>query len=284
MDFNFESNARAFTYLSGGKGDASADDKRPSFGDSFVLVYICKGRGKITIGSNEHLVKSGESFLVFPHITFAMKADSEDPWEYRWIEIKGSLATWLIEQTAFRKDSPVVGVFPDIGIEEMFDINSENSNTLYEICRINGKIFMLLSYYMEYFPCVAEKSTDYVFLAREYIQKNYRDPECTVKKVAYYIKIDRTYLYRLFKNETGMSVIEYLNKCRVSEASILLVDDNVSIKDVAYYVGFTDQMYFSRVFKRVTGHTPTEYRRLIKTPYKFKPWVKDSERPNKNIT
>ena len=82
-----------------------------------------------------------------------------------------------------------------------------------------------------------------------------------MQSVANHIKIDRTYLYRLFKEETGMSVIDYINNCRISKAEVLLIDENISIKDVAYSVGFTDQMYFSKVFKKLRGQTPTEFRR-----------------------
>ena len=122
-------------------------------------------------------------------------------------------------------------------------------------------MIILLSYYVEHFPCKDSENTSYAILARNYIEKNYRNPEFNVQSVANHIKIDRTYLYRLFKEETGMSVIDYINNCRISKAEVLLIDENISIKDVAYSVGFTDQMYFSKVFKKLRGQTPTEFRR-----------------------
>ena len=67
----------------------------------------------------------------------------------------------------------------------------------------------------------------------------------------------------LFKDETGLSVIDYINRHRISQAESMLSDQSLAIKDVAYSVGFSDQMYFSKVFKKHTGKTPTEYKRLI---------------------
>ena len=97
--------------------------------------------------------------------------------------------------------------------------------------------------------------------ARDYIDRNFREVDCTVKSVAEKIQIDRTYLYRLFKEETGMSVIEYINWCRIRRACTMLSNTLAQIKDVALSVGFSDQLYFSKVFKKINGITPTEYRK-----------------------
>ena len=82
-----------------------------------------------------------------------------------------------------------------------------------------------------------------------------------LKSVADKVQIDRTYLYRLFKEETGFSVIEYINNCRIGRACTMLNNTNVQIKDVALSVGFSDQLYFSKVFRKLKGITPTEYRK-----------------------
>ena len=97
--------------------------------------------------------------------------------------------------------------------------------------------------------------------ARDYIERNFRDVSCTVKSVADKVQIDRTYLYRLFKEETGFSVIEYINNCRIGRACTMLNNTDVQIKDVALSVGFSDQLYFSKVFRKLKGITPTEYRK-----------------------
>ncbi len=269
MDYNFEYNARAFTYLSSGELSASPENNIDiRKGDRYILFYITTGSGVITADSNEYKIKKGQSFLVFPLTAVNMQADITAPWGFKWLEIKGSVASWLISKTEFKRNKPVLDAFCIPNIEKLFDLNDVNNVTGYGICRVNGKIFELLSYYIEYFPCISDKNTDYVFKAREYIQKNYRNPDCSVQSVANQVKLERTYLYRLFKKETGMSIIEYINKCRVSEAKIMLIDEDVSVKDVALCVGFVDQMYFSRVFKKIAGQTPTEYRKSTNDNYK----------------
>ncbi len=269
MECSQDKNELAFSYISSGTVFANKDNNLDSSAaDSYRLFYVTQGKGTVTINSISYRVKKDSSFLVFPYLKFQLQSDLCDPLGYKWIEFKGTVASWLISKTAFSIRKPVMKKIPVKNIEEYFDMGHEYVDKTYSICRINGKIFVLLSYYMQYYPCNYEKNTNYVFIARDYIQKNHNKLDCTVTSVVNHVKIDRTYLYRLFKQETGMSIIQYINKCRMSHAAILLIDENISIKDVAYFVGFADQMYFSRMFKKINGQTPTEYRKSLNNHYK----------------
>ena len=67
----------------------------------------------------------------------------------------------------------------------------------------------------------------------------------------------------IFKRETGQSIIGYLTDQRIIEAKKLLIDSLLSLKEVAENVGFEDYNYFSRIFKKKTGYTPTQFRNLV---------------------
>lgn len=69
-----------------------------------------------------------------------------------------------------------------------------------------------------------------------------------------------SYFSTVFKNATGLSFKEYLNKVRIEESKILLQNTDFSIIDIAVAVGFEDQSYFSKVFKKYTGTTPKQFR------------------------
>ena len=77
----------------------------------------------------------------------------------------------------------------------------------------------------------------------------------------YYMSV--SYLSHLFKRTTGYAVIEYLNKCRLSQAKILLINTQMSITEIAYSTGFLDSSNFSRLFKKNYGLSPTEFRKRI---------------------
>jgi len=98
-----------------------------------------------------------------------------------------------------------------------------------------------------------------VKLAINYIQKNYHR-KLSLNAVAEYVGLSAGYLCRIFKEETGISINAHINDLRMAKAGELLKEGNGYIKEVALSVGFEDQLYFSRMFKRYYGVTPSEYR------------------------
>lgn len=78
------------------------------------------------------------------------------------------------------------------------------------------------------------------------------------------VEITPNYLAASFKKEVGLSVIDYITKKRISLAKEMLEQTNLQILQIAYYIGYNDLSYFSRVFKKQTGMTPTEYKIRVK--------------------
>lgn len=73
-----------------------------------------------------------------------------------------------------------------------------------------------------------------------------------------------SYLSRKFKEETGFTLTDFINKKRIDEAKIFLNKGDISITDIAFMVGFNDINYFSKVFKKWTTLTPTEFKKRKK--------------------
>ena len=71
--------------------------------------------------------------------------------------------------------------------------------------------------------------------------------------------VSRFYLSKAFKEITGYLVIAYFNKMKIDKAKELIVEGNKKVKEVAYELGYANEFYFSRTFKRIEGISPTEY-------------------------
>lgn len=99
--------------------------------------------------------------------------------------------------------------------------------------------------------------------AVQFIQSRYTE-DITLEQVSSTIGLSPKYLSALFKKEMGESFTEYVNHLRVEEAKGLLTVSDRTILDIALTVGFEDQSYFSKIFKKITGLTPNVYRRLNK--------------------
>ncbi len=92
-----------------------------------------------------------------------------------------------------------------------------------------------------------------------YIQKNYMY-DISMQEVARVMNYSEAYFCKLFKQCFSKNFTSYLTEYRVAEAKKMLEEPTVNVKDVGKSVGYMDSNYFARVFKRITGQTPTEYR------------------------
>ena len=101
-------------------------------------------------------------------------------------------------------------------------------------------------------------SSVYVTNAVKFIQFNYSH-EITIDDIAKAVGVSRSHLYRVFMSNLGESPIDYLTNYRINEACYLLRSGNLSIAEIATSVGFFDQFYFSRVFKKNKGVPPSKY-------------------------
>lgn len=236
------------------------------FKDTYILYFVSSGNINIKINNDILSVKDGESFFVFPFTTVSLINPDDSYSCIKWVELKGFEVALVVSMINVSKKTPILGRMPIENLSEYFDIG-ELSDMPADVCRLNGKIMILLSFYLEYFPANNVCGMSYVDMAKIYIEKNYSNHSLSVGDIANYIKIDRTYLYRLFKSEANISVIDYITQCRMNKALDLLKDSTPSIKEVAVSVGFSDQMYFSRIFKKYFNKTPSEYRNSFATGF-----------------
>lgn len=105
-----------------------------------------------------------------------------------------------------------------------------------------------------------EKNKSKVQNAVSYIHEHYQ-VKISLEEVARTVAISPFQLSRMFRREMGITFQEYIVQHRVDHAKRLLQSDRHNVTDVAYAVGFNDLSYFSRMFKRLEGRTPSEYKR-----------------------
>ena len=99
----------------------------------------------------------------------------------------------------------------------------------------------------------------YVRQAIAYIREHYSDPDICVSEIAGALGISEGHLSHMFKKETGGTILFWMTRCRIREAIRLLKGGSMKIYEVAEAAGYRDIAYFSSTFKRITGHSPSEY-------------------------
>jgi len=94
---------------------------------------------------------------------------------------------------------------------------------------------------------------------RTYIGKNYQN-DISMQSAAQFMGYSEAYFCKLFKQCFRVNFSAYLNEYRIDKAKVLMADPRISIKDIGSACGYSDSNYFARVFKRITGQTPSDYR------------------------
>lgn len=91
-----------------------------------------------------------------------------------------------------------------------------------------------------------------------YIEENYMH-RLTLASISANVNLSSSYLCRVFKSEVGISITSYLNNLRIRKAATLIKEQALSLKEISAMVGIDDQLYFSRLFKKCMGISPSEY-------------------------
>lgn len=104
----------------------------------------------------------------------------------------------------------------------------------------------------------------YTERCKDYVRKHYRD-KIYLQDIAQSLGISAPYLSRLFKEETGGCIQNFINGERISHAAALLIYSDLSLPEIAQYVHFPNQSYFGKVFKQFKNMTPKAYRNLYQT-------------------
>ncbi|MGD0623074.1 MAG: PocR ligand-binding domain-containing protein [Thermacetogeniaceae bacterium] len=137
-------------------------------------------------------------------------------------------------------------------IEEINRIQS-----LGEVCLWIKKALGVFLDNMDDARCI--KNLQVVNSAVDYIRAHYQR-RLTLDEIAQQVYVSASYLSRLFKKEIGCTVIELLTKVRVEEAKKVFHDPKYTVRQVAAEIGFEDANYFSKVFRRIEGITPSKYK------------------------
>lgn len=149
-------------------------------------------------------------------------------------------------------------------IKQIFGVNRNilseihSFETLDELSSFLTSIFHRFVGYVFDFNQV--KHVDIIHKVVDYIRENYMK-KISLDDVARHVYLSKSYLSKIFKDEVNCSFTNFVNSIRVDKSKELLLDNGVSLADIATLVGFDDQSYFTKVFRKTTGVSPGQFRK-----------------------
>lgn len=152
----------------------------------------------------------------------------------------------------------------DLNISEMFGVETDYFEILTKVEKTENIRQYLLEVAYKMNAALEEgrsnTTKNVIREAKQYIQEHYQDPELSVEKICRHLHMSPAYFSTMFKKETGQAYIAYLTEIRLNHAVELLMSTADKTYIIAEKVGYPEQNYFSYVFKKKFGISPTKYR------------------------
>ncbi|UUX34761.1 AraC family transcriptional regulator [Fundicoccus culcitae] len=236
---------------------------------NFIIHYIESGSGIYEVNDQRYELGAGDGFIIRRGTKVNYYANHDDPWKYYWVGLNGRHLDGYIKLTTlnsgsvihFPEDSQSSKTIKDICVFTKDYFDTPNNMVWYKY-KVYELIWALTTEFQDKDHTLELPQRNYEEVALDYIQSNYTK-RMTITDVANYIGISRSYLYRLFKHKYEVSPQEYLQDKRLKTAKKLLQNQDLSVNEVAYSVGYDNQLLFSKNFKKKFGMSPTHYRQII---------------------
>ena len=237
----------------------------PALRNAYFIYFVTKGKGTVVKGGKKFELDAKEGFLITEKERVYYCADPNDPWEYWWIGWRGAKIEEFLRRTSLW-NNPVFRYDPKSELFKQIQLLSTIKPIKNNDLRLNALMYSIFYQMTVSFPPHKEPSISpihYVDQILVLIHQNY-DRKITVHEIASALALDRSYLHRIFKEKMGVSIKDYLLQVRMDNACKLLRFTNLSIGDVGRSVGYDDELYFSRLFRKKMNQAPTAYRQQFK--------------------
>ncbi|MBQ7859055.1 MAG: AraC family transcriptional regulator [Faecalibacterium sp.] len=260
---NYTDNVELSIFNCGIERCAAGHTWGPGIRDHYLIHLVLSGKGTFRIGDTVFQLQAGDIFLIKPSQLCTYAADPDDPWEYSWVGFNGAVANKLVTKLPFSDTAPVHHARnPEELRNVLASIYQSRGMELQSEIAMVGYLYLFIAALMrensDGDSHNASSSSQYVLNAIKFIQFNFSH-DISIDDVAKSVGVSRSHLYRVFMSNVGKSPIDYLTEYRINEACNLLRSSRLSIAEVATSVGFFDQFYFSRVFKKAVGVPPSRY-------------------------
>lgn len=239
---------------------------RPKGCTDNILIYCTDGKGWFSIDTERHEV-SANQFFIIPATNKPLRyaSDTTDPWTIYWVHFTGSKLSSLNESLSINNlISPKTIPFDEhrIKLWEMIYNCLEKGYSEENLSYANLSLYYLIAnflYPQKNIELTQNPSEDISDKVIEYMKTNI-SARLTVPEIAAEFAYSASHFQTLFRTKTGISPIDYFIHLKIQRACQLLALSDLRIKEVAAAVGYADAFYFSRLFHKIMGSSPVDYK------------------------
>lgn len=253
--------------------------------DSFEIIIVLNKILYIQEGSTKYEVKPGDVLLLLPNRIHKGYIECDEDLSFYWFHFYCQEPHDIMDKSTANEElllitthslsqHPIADIYvPLFCTPANLDRINILSQQLLHVANSNYYIYHGANYLLT--SLLIELSEQYIVSEikqsrtqsdlklekiKEWIRINIHN-DISVASIAEKFNYNKTYLSRLFKQKTGMSLLEYLHYMKIRKAKQLLATTSYSIKEISYSVGIQDEKYFMRLFKKHENMTPSEFRK-----------------------
>ena len=242
---------------------------RPKGRLDYQLLYIVSGKGHFYFHGEDRVVYAGRMVLIQPRQEQRYEYFGEDKPEVYWVHFTGSDVKNILRSYNIPMDDPIFysgasSTYSYLFKEMIHEL--QNCKTGYEdlLAMYLRQIFLLVQRTrQEERPTVSTYIQEEMEFARRYFNEHYNEP-ISIQEYAESRNMSVCYFQRNFKQIVKHTPMQYLLTIRVNNAASLLETTDYSMAEIAAIVGYEDPLYFSRLFRKIKGVSPRDYRNLVK--------------------
>lgn len=245
----------------------------PLIRDFAIIHLVVKGSGKAVVDNQEYTIGKDQCFLFRPNQLHYYEASQDDPWEYYYFSFCGNRVDEILEEMGFTENTAVRFVPDPASIIQLLKQLTETIDDSLTTYVHHGLLSLLIHQFVKIslqeqkpvlllepeFRSDLLSTGNYTRMACGIIHNNYAEPIGAVD-IARQLSLSVGYLNVLFKQEMHKTVHAYLTEYRMKKAKELLESTPKQIVQIANEVGFSDPLYFSRIFTKHFGISPKQYR------------------------
>lgn len=230
-----------------------------------ILIYCAGGEGWYVLEGQKHKVKKNQFFIISASTPHSYGSSSYDPWSIYWVHFTGSksiLFLPLFNKTITIEDDYTARYEDRIQLFEEIYQNLEMGYSKENLQYTTLCLWHLLGsfrYINQFREINKPKVTDVVQNVIKFMKLNI-DKKLSLQEMADSVSYSASHFGTIFLKKTGSSPLEYFNHLKIQKACQLLFFSDLKIKEIADGLGFSDQYYFSKVFTKYMGISPTEYK------------------------
>lgn len=244
----------------------------------FEIIVNLKNDLFFAVDGKRHTISANEFIVIPPNTEFYAYDTTENICSFYWCHFSAD-AFDTIESMEISSDTSRVGIsdvyLPSylnpmhiqgiiVLLNQLLDSNNMPTySSLYDDYLLK---VLLLELTQQLIISISASQTDSKKIVKQiikWLKMNVRS-HITMDDVASQFMYNKTYLGRIFKKETNMTILQYLNYYKIKDSKYLLLNTNMSIKEIASALNFSNHNYFMRVFKKSENMSPTEFRNTYK--------------------